>query len=279
MHRNLSAILLLFRRVRPPRSQDVLLLEEVSDGNLAALQRMHIQIKHWVLEHLLNRGSLGRIRLQQLGKQRLDFRTRVGKLLSVFKHLGVELHIVVPFEGKLFEEHEVENHAQAPNVHLEILGLLFEHLWSDVAVGPAEASPSFSFQNDALSEVANDGPEVSVEQNVAGIQVAVDNLLGVDFLEAKTYLMEDLKDFFEKNIVRPKDVVLQRVVLHGKEYLDEVRGDDFAPDLLDDVRMLEELVDPLAHDDSPQFEEVLSLEWGNDDEKLFVFVPYFVQLL
>lgn len=107
----------------------------------------------------------------------------------------------------------------------------------------------------------------------------MNHVFGVDFLDSDADFEEDGEELRLGNRVGSEDVVVEGVVLDGEEDLDEMRGNDFASDLLDYVGVFEELVDFLAHDDFPQFEEVLLFEGSDDHEVVLLFVPYSVQEL
>lgn len=100
-------------------------------------------------------------------------------------------------EGRLSVQHLKQKDPQTPNVHLLVVGLVVDKLWSHVLAGPAEALPRLS-PDDFLgpAEVADFDIEVLVEQNVLGLQVSVHDCALVQVLNALANLREESKSQF-----------------------------------------------------------------------------------
>ena len=135
----------------------------------------------------------------------------------------VELVEVVVVEGQVAGEHGVEHDSQRPDIGLDGVVFLFgEHFWWRVA---GRAAGSFYF---LISLVEPPEPEVDelhlhlvfAQQQVLGLEVAVDDVLGVEVLQRVDDLnKKSERGFFVEVLSRDDEVVQLSAahVLHDEE--------------------------------------------------------------
>uniref|UniRef100_A0A5F8GE35 Uncharacterized protein n=1 Tax=Monodelphis domestica TaxID=13616 RepID=A0A5F8GE35_MONDO len=169
-----------------------------------------------------------------LARQVLGAREVDAVLLLDAQHL-LDVGVVV---GHGAAHHDVENHAQAPDVvHLGLVGDALEHLGGRVgrrpAEGLAEHDPPVVVPEAAFGEpeVGQLDVEVFVEEEVLALEVSVDDVQVVAVLDGRGQLLELLPGV---------------VFVQGSPGLDELQQVSLDPELHDDVDLavgrLEDLV-------------------------------------
>mmetsp|Transcript_48935 Transcript_48935/g.126173 ORF Transcript_48935/g.126173 Transcript_48935/m.126173 type:complete len:381 (+) Transcript_48935:512-1654(+) len=84
-------------------------------------------------------------------------------------------------EGRLARQHEVQHHARAEDVHLDVVGRAAEDLWSRVAGRAASGRPLFAVRVAASNaEVREHGLTVVPEEHILHLHVAMYDAAAVD---------------------------------------------------------------------------------------------------
>ena len=166
-------------------------------------------------------------------------------VLLILDHLGRFLETEARhLEGHLVVAHFIEQHPQTPNVQGQRLVLVGEDFGRKVLPSPANGVPPLVPDDSTRKpEIRDFGRVLLVEQNVLGLEVAVQNAQRVDVLDAPANVAEDEGHLLVAESALPLHVVeqgaLRRVLQHQ---VDEVA---FAQDLVqaDDVFVVELRVD------------------------------------
>mmetsp|Transcript_36225 Transcript_36225/g.111497 ORF Transcript_36225/g.111497 Transcript_36225/m.111497 type:complete len:369 (-) Transcript_36225:59-1165(-) len=129
--------------------------------------------------------ALAEVRGKQLLHQRLRVLVEVLREVDLpGQDLLVDAHGVLVAEGRLAADHLVDEDAQGPPVHGLAVALVQQHLGRDVLRRAAERVRPRAWLDDLCkAEICELGVAVLAHQDVLWLQVAVDDVLGVDVRE------------------------------------------------------------------------------------------------
>ena len=96
--------------------------------------------------------------------------------------------VILPWEERLSLQHLRENASGTPNIYLDIVFLPCEHDLRGSVVSRRDITGHLGILNTGQTEVADLQIAVLVDQDVAGLEIAMDNACGVDILESPLFL-------------------------------------------------------------------------------------------
>jgi hypothetical protein len=92
--------------------------------------------------------------------------------------------MVLAGEKRLSIEHLGKDASSAPNVDLDVVFLPCEHDFGSAVVSCGDVASHLGILNSSEAKIANLEIAVFVDQNVAGLEITVDDAGRVDILEA-----------------------------------------------------------------------------------------------
>jgi hypothetical protein len=96
--------------------------------------------------------------------------------------------VVLSREKRLALQHLRENTSSAPDINLDVVFLPCEHDLRGSVVSRRDIAGHLGILDTGQTEVADLQIAILVDQDVAGLEIAVDNACGVDILESPLFL-------------------------------------------------------------------------------------------
>lgn len=155
-----------------------------------------------VAEQLSDGRALIRIGLQHIDDHfRGGFAHSAGQSVVALADLRVCVLEALRFKWRLSSQERVHYAANGPNVDLIGVALLIEDLWSDVVRSTAEGFLAFSvvFDTSGQAKVADLYMQVVVQEEIAELEIAMDDFVVVKVLDAAHNLMDVITAFVFSN--------------------------------------------------------------------------------